>query len=378
MKLQNSHEMLTRPLSDEAARQDFTMQFRKHISTNISPANFFAYHVEAESKYKKEHNRKPENRHEVADAMEANPYYQMYSVMQRACQEITWESVIDSVERELPDLIARAKNIGNASKGSLTLHADFEVPKYLTAYDIHLQPGSYHAILCEDDVAAGAIYDRGAYLYSIGNWGPDIDHLARTVSKYYRGEFADKTPRRILEIGCSVGNSTVAWAEMYPDAEVHGIDVGESMLRYAHARAEAKGYGVHFSQQNAECTDFDDGYFDLIVTHLVMHETSNKAVHNIYKECYRLLSPGGVMIHQDIPMFKGMEPLPAFLSAWEVKNVNEFFAETYRSMDVVDEAIKAGFDPDKASLAAIKHFKEPEVTNYNTSQARIPALVGIK
>jgi len=63
MKLQNSHEMLTRPLSDEAARQDFTMQFRKHISTNISPANFFAYHVEAESKYKKEHNRKPENRH---------------------------------------------------------------------------------------------------------------------------------------------------------------------------------------------------------------------------------------------------------------------------------------------------------------------------
>ena len=34
------------------------------------------------------------------------------------------------------------------------------------------------------------------------------------------------------------------------------------MLRYGHARAEAMGATIHFSQQNAECTDFADGSFD--------------------------------------------------------------------------------------------------------------------
>ena len=53
------------------------------------------------------------------------------------------------------------------------------------------------------------------------------------------------------------------------------------------------GAAIHFSQQNAEKTDFADGSFDLIVSHIFLHETSRTAVDNILAECRRLLKPGG-------------------------------------------------------------------------------------
>src|SRR5205807_7337786 len=86
--------------------------------------------------------------------------------------------------------------------------------------------------------------------------------------------------------------STLPYVDAYPEAEVHAIDVAAPMLRYAHARAEALGRRVHFSQQNAESTNFRDESFDLIVSHILLHETSAKAVRNIVRECHRLLRKG--------------------------------------------------------------------------------------
>ena len=55
-------------------------------------------------------------------------------------------------------------------------------------------------------------------------------------------------------------------------------DVAAPMLRYVHARAEALGKRVHFSQQYAEATDLPDGFFDLILSQIVIHEISRRAL----------------------------------------------------------------------------------------------------
>jgi cyclopropane fatty-acyl-phospholipid synthase-like methyltransferase len=103
-------------------------------------------------------------------------------------------------------------------------------------------------------------------------------------------------------MGCGIGTSTVPAASCFPDAEVHGIDVGASILRYAHARAEHLGAGIHFSQQNAECTDFTDGSFDLVFSCVMFHETSQAATMAIIAESRRLLRPGGVAVHLEVPL----------------------------------------------------------------------------
>ena len=148
-------------------------------------------------------------------------------------------------------------------------------------------------------------------------------------------------------MGCSVGHSTLPYTDAWPGAEVHAIDVAAPMLRYAHARAESKGKAVHFSQQNAEKTDFEDGSFDLVVSHILMHETSDKAVKNVMAECNRLLAPGGLMAHAETPPYEGMEPFDAFMLDWDSTNNNEPFWRRSHELDLPKLTRDAGFDADK-------------------------------
>lgn len=149
-------------------------------------------------------------------------------------------------------------------------------------------------------------------------------------------------PRRILDIGCGVGHATLPWVEAFPDAEVHGIDVGAALLRYGHARAESLGRAVHFHQMNAERTGFPDGHFDLIVSHIVLHETSTRALPAIFAECHRLLAPGGAMLHVDQPKFDD-DPWATFLQENETHYNNEPFWRAFRRVDQRALAVTAGF-----------------------------------
>ncbi len=188
----------------------------------------------------------------------------------------------------------------------------------------------------------------------MGYMGPKLDYLAKSLIQHFTEKYPNKSPRKILEMGCSAGNSAAAWKEAFPGAEVYAIDVGEGLLRYAHARAEVIRTPVHFSQQNAETTNFADESFDVIVSHIMMHETSTAAVARIFSESRRLLKPGCVMLHMDLPRLDEMSPIDSFLNAWEVYNNNETFGGTYRTMDVLAEAKKTGFSKERTVIDQVK------------------------
>ncbi|MDX2222278.1 MAG: class I SAM-dependent methyltransferase [Rhodospirillaceae bacterium] len=378
MATQAQHALIVNRTHDEEARQGYYMDIRRHLAQNVAGGNRQVYAKVVRPDFAKRHGRDPATRSEVRAEMTRNPYYQMYSAMQRHTQEMTWDSVIDSVERQLPDLAARARQVSGRAGGTLTLHPDFKVPPYLTYYDIHLQPGGYHISLGPDDLSAGALYDRATFMYAMGNLGPKSDFLGRSLVAHFRKRFPHIAPKRILDMGCTTGNSTLAWAEAFPDAEVYGIDVGESILRYAHARSEALGIKAHYSQQNAEATNFPDGFFDVVTSHIIMHETSTPAVPRIFAESLRLLRPGGVMLHMDNPRLKELPPFDAFLAEWEVHNNNEKFGGTYREMDIVAQGRKAGFSEGNIALEMIDFIAPPRVMNYTTKGFQFPCLVGVK
>ena len=121
----------------------------------------------------------------------------------------------------------------------------------------------------------------------------------------------------------------IAFCKNFPDSEIYGIDVAAPCLRYAHARANALGVTAHFSQQNAENTDFDNETFDLVTScPYSFMRPSHDAIPKIINETYRLLKPGGWMIHLDVYPFHrdAVEPLYDFLKDWEVTNNNENFS----------------------------------------------------
>ncbi len=188
-------------------------------------------------------------------------------------------------------------------QGSVRVDATFSAPDYLVDGDVHLMPGGYGADYGAQSLYQGALMDRGGAVYMLGrNGGLLNDVRGHTAMAHVLTRYPDLDPRRILDMGCGVGSSTVPASRCFPNAEVHGIDVGADMLRYAHARAENMGAAVHFSQQGAEHTDFPDGYFDLVYSCVMLHETSQAAVSNIMAESKRLLRPGGVAVHLEVPL----------------------------------------------------------------------------
>ncbi|HPF26033.1 MAG: class I SAM-dependent methyltransferase [Steroidobacteraceae bacterium] len=359
------HGMLPQPTHDEQARQAFVTSFRGHLAAKVAPGAKPVYERRARPLFASQHGREPRDQHDVRRALEADPYYQFWSAMQRRSQELMWEAVIDPTERNWTQLVnrARASNTSRAgSSGSLELDPTLEVPRYHTAVDIHLQPGGYHTDFGADDVAAGAIYDRALNIYLNGALGPRNALMGETLLGFFRDRWPQRAPRRILDMGCAIGNSTLPWAEAFPAAEVHAIDVGAPVLRYAHARACEFGVPVHFSQQNAERTHYRTGSFDLIVSHIMLHETSKSALGNILSECHRLLTPGGLMLHLEIP--RGSTPLEKFLFNWEAYNNNETFGAHMTEVDLPAIARRAGFD----APAVIKHRIEraPEQQLYSS------------
>jgi SAM-dependent methyltransferase len=342
---QDTHPVLPQATLDEAARQDFINQLGKHVLNEFTPGNRTAYEKDVLPAFRREHGRDPADRHEIRKAMIAHPYYQMTSSAQRTIQEMMWNSVDESIQRQLPEMIDAARRVTSGKTlGSLSLKPGFEIPRYVADNDHHAMPGGYSGDLCEGDVTAGALYDRGAFLYTQGLFGPRMDGIGKAASLMIRRQWPGFTPSRILEIGCTAGGSTGGLKAMFPDAEIHAIDVGAAVLRYAHARAEGLKIPIHLHQMSGEALEFDDASFDLVCCLASLHETSLAATQNIFKEAFRVLRPGGKFLVSELPPYAGVDPWTQFVRDWDTYNNAEPYWGRVHELDFGDVAVAAGFD----------------------------------
>jgi ubiquinone/menaquinone biosynthesis C-methylase UbiE len=204
-------------------------------------------------------------------------------------------------------------------------------------------PGGFHTDITDDDVFAGALYDRGVHVFAFGGLGPLNDELGVATAAAVRKQFPDLAPERILDLGCGAGHATLPLAEAFPAAEIHGVDLGAPMLRYASARAAALGHAIHFTQADATRTKFPDASFDLITSTLLLHEMPRPAILALFRECHRLLRPGGVMAHHDLLRWPD-DPFDAFMMAWTTRHNNEPYERASGTLKFPEDCVAAGFD----------------------------------
>lgn len=367
---QAAHAMLPTASHEERTRQDFAKGLRGYIQQAILPGLTPLHRRVMGSDVAP--GEAPADRHAIRRRMVQQPYFQAYASYNRIAQELLWNSVIDSVERELPRLEREAREL--ESRGArAAIDPAFATPRYVTALDIHCMPGGYAATADPQGIAAGALYDRGVHLYAMGYLGPLNDDMGRSVCNYLRRHHPGFRPQRIIDLGCTVGHSTLPYADAFPEAEVWGIDVAGPQVKYAQLRAAALGSEVHFAQMNAERTSFPDGHFDLVVSHILLHETSGRAMPRIFAESYRLLAPGGLMIHADLPPFDLMDPFTQFILDNETYYNNEPFWGAMRDLDQVELATRAGFPRDALRFdtapMAIGELAAQQATGYDAEAA---------
>jgi ubiquinone/menaquinone biosynthesis C-methylase UbiE len=338
--MQALHGMLAPARTEALARELFWDQVTMYLESEARPALRGVYEDRVRPALIQALGRDPDRR-EVAQAMlgeDANRFW--HSLRTQSQREALEASRVVIVE-QLDELTDRARARSNGP-GSLTLDPDLPMPSYLGA-DVHLQAGGYHAETRPDDLTAGALYDRQITLGRMGSQGWLNDDPGLSLAAWLKRRFPDQKPRRILEMGCTVGHTLVGFKTTFPEAEVHGIDVAAPGLRYGFARAASLGVDVHFHQQNAEQTRFPDGSFDVVYSRILMHETSAEAAPRIFAECHRLLGPGGVMFHSDAPQFDELDTYAASLRDWDTRFNNEPFMEGYYALPLEAMFEQAGF-----------------------------------
>ena len=117
-------------------------------------------------------------------------------------------------------------------------------------------------------------WDKSAAGWS-GRGSPD-----RTAALEAGARKVPGSPRRILEVGSGTGDGTAALREVFPDAEITGVDLSAEMVR----AAEAAVPGVRFVQGDASKLPFGDDSFDLVAQ-------NNVPVYP--RELGRVTAPGG-------------------------------------------------------------------------------------
>ncbi|MEZ5895523.1 MAG: class I SAM-dependent methyltransferase [Parvularculaceae bacterium] len=289
----------------------------------------------------------------AADYFDAKPNVKFWGALKRAHQDFYVNVTARAVDRQLASLVDAYRQLARGDvRGSLELAPDIEMPAYLSTVDIHCVPGGYGLERCDDDVYPGARSDLGGAVFAMRRHGALHDDKGVTGARVVKERFPAFSPKAILDLGCTSGNSTLPYVDAFPDAQVYAIDVAAPCLRYAHGRAESLGKPVHFSQQNAEHTRFESGKFDLIVSHILLHEISVAALANIFREAYRLLAPGGVMAHVEVPTM-GDNAFSQYLNNWDALHNNEPFWATLGEADLPDFATEAGFAAEDVFSAVV-------------------------
>lgn len=225
----------------------------------------------------------------------------------------------------------------DASQGpaSLTLDPDFVPPTYWDGVHFHRTAGGWDGHEHMGYIHGEIIHKKMVARFFPGGIFAQRQAVAEMAPK---GSYA-----QILDMGCSSGHFTTALNNVYPGAQITGVDFSARMLEHAHRTANANGWNWDLYQRAAEDTGFDDGSFDLVASYIILHEMPASAIRETFAEAFRLLKPGGDMVMSDVARYADLDKL----SEWKADRGAKYGGEPHwresASLDLAALAAEIGF-----------------------------------
>ncbi|MUG93891.1 methyltransferase domain-containing protein [Scytonema sp. UIC 10036] len=202
-------------------------------------------------------------------------------------QDTIWERFLSPVVRLLIDeqgLQRYAESVDWEKESDRYRRADVTIPTYYTSQNFH-------------GIKRGYLNPGAAVTYD-----PITQYVLPPNETVVRQALIDAIqvqPRRILDLGCGTGSTTLMLKQAFPQAEVIGLDLSPYMLVRASHKAQNAGLEISWRHGNAERTSFPDASFDLVTASLLFHETPVAVSQAILREAFRLLVSGGQVLILD-------------------------------------------------------------------------------
>lgn len=238
---------------------------------------------------------------------------------------------------EVAALKARGQQVWDNELAQIT-NPDLVYPDYyLTSFHAYDQGNLSWDAATEVEVAAHAVH---AKIWPDAGAGGDA-RLRQSYHDVLKSEM-QLEPGKILDLGCSVGMSTLALQATFPQAQMTGVDLSPYFLAIAQHRARQHQHSIHWVHAAAEATGLPAHSFDLVSFFLVYHELPNDATRTILKEARRLLQPGGYLAIMDMnPKSDIYQRMPPYILT--LLKSTEPYLDDYFRFDFEREMVDAGF-----------------------------------
>ena len=240
-------------------------------------------------------------------------------------QDTIWERFLSPIVRSFineEELQRYYKSVDWESEGAALRRAEIAIPDYYSSQNFHGIEGGY--------LTAGAAV----------SYDPITQYVlppGENIVRQFLVDSLQSIPRRILDLGCGTGSTTLMLKQAFPQAEVIGLDLSPYMLVRASHKAKQAGLDIQWIQGNAEQTGFKDGSFDLVTASLLFHETPTEVSQTILHECFRLLPSGG-----EVAILDGNQKTIHNLE-WLSNIFEEPYIRDYAAASVDDWMNRAGF-----------------------------------
>ncbi|MDD3717270.1 MAG: class I SAM-dependent methyltransferase [Actinomycetota bacterium] len=109
----------------------------------------------------------------------------------------------------------------------------------------------------------------------------------------------DANRKRVLDLGCGSGTLIARIAELYPDAEIYGLDPSERMVETSVNRF-ADSPNVHIAVGTAVRMPVPSDYVHCMVSNLALHHVPPSERSVCAAEIARVLKPGGRLVYTDM------------------------------------------------------------------------------
>ncbi|MFN8534640.1 MAG: class I SAM-dependent methyltransferase [Dehalococcoidia bacterium] len=320
---------------DDDSYLDFVEGVRTFTLAKMSPV-VTEKSNDAVAEYEARTGQKVASIEQVREALDPVPVVATRNRFARTVQEMMWDGVIETYRKREDELLRELAVADRSGPGSVEYDPNFQQPDYFSKVEFHIQPGNYHA-----DPLAGYIYHYGTKVFFTGrNNNDDVQRSSVMAVPMPK----DGVVRRVLDQACSVGQSSTAWKERFPEAEVWGIDAGAPMVRYAHKRAIDMGLDVNFAQRLAENSKFPDNHFDVVWAFILYHEIPPHIMKQVIRETHRVLRPGGVYAIVDFvtrgPNHRASNPASDYFRDFDTHDNGEPYASDFVYSDFHGELRK--------------------------------------